>query len=439
MSHVLIVDDEAAFCRMLEAAVTAAGYPARCAASAEAALDKMAESLPSLVFMDIRMSRGGLDGLAALKIIRERHGDLPVVVVTAYGDVQTAVAAMKAGALDFLEKPLDLREVRGILRQVLGGDEKPGQEGSPIAFGGITPADPAMQSALELLSAAAESDAPVLITGESGTGKELAASFVHERSSRAALPFVKVNCAAIPGTLLESEMFGHEAGAFTGAVKARPGKFEAADRGTLLLDEIAEMDVQLQAKLLRVLQEKEVERVGGLKPLKVDVRIVATTNRPIAEAIRSGSFREDLYFRLNVFEVALPPLRQRKGDLLLLAGHFAAALSPRRPRRISSEAERAFLDYAWPGNVRELRNVMERAVILARGGVIHPSHLPPTLLSGGEAEKDEELKPQSVHEMEKRLILRTLEELGGNRTRAAEALGISRRTLLYKLKRYGVE
>lgn len=439
MSHILIVDDEAAFCRMLEAAVAAAGYRTRCASSAEAALEIVAESRPSLIFMDIRMSRGSLDGLSALKIIRERHGDLPVVVVTAYGDVQTAVMAMKAGALDFLEKPLDLREVREILRQAVGGGTMPGKDAEPIAFGGITPTDSDMQAALELLYAAAESDAPVLITGESGTGKELAASFVHERSPRAAGPFVKVNCASIPGPLLESEMFGHEAGAFTGAVKAKPGKFETAHRGTLLLDEIAEMDARLQAKLLRALQEKEVERVGGTRPAKVDVRIVATTNQKIAEVIRNGAFREDLYFRLNVFEVALPPLRKRRADIMLLAGHFAGSFSPHRPKRISAETESALLDYGWPGNVRELRNVMERASILARGGVIHPSHLPPALRPGSETKHEEGEETKSVHEMEKRLILKTLEEMGGNRTRAAEALCISRRTLLYKLKRYGVD
>jgi len=439
MSYVLIVDDEAAFCRMLEAAVAAAGYRTRSAASAEAALEIIAADLPSLVFMDVRMSRGGLDGLAALNVIRERFGDLPVVVVTAYGDVQTAVAAMKAGALDFLEKPLDLREAREILGRVVGGGEAAPDEKQPIPFGGITPADPAMQAALELLAAAAASDAPVLITGESGTGKELAAAFVHERSPRAALPFVKVNCAAIPGNLLESEMFGHEAGAFTGAVKAKPGKFELADGGTLLLDEIAEMDVQLQAKLLRALQEKEVERIGGTRPLRTDVRVVATTNRRIPEVIAKGTFREDLYFRLNVFEVALPPLRERRDDILLLAGHLAASFSPRRPKRISPEAQGVLVDYGWPGNVRELRNAMERAVILARGGVIHPPHLPPTLLPGQDGKREEGARSTSVHEMEKRLILRTLEEMGGNRTRAAEALGISRRALLYKLKRYGVE
>ncbi|MBM4319597.1 MAG: sigma-54-dependent Fis family transcriptional regulator [Deltaproteobacteria bacterium] len=462
-NYVLVVDDEPAFRRMLETTISGHGCRARGAASGEEALELVQQERPELVFLDLRMSRTGLDGLETLRQLRQRCADLPVVMVTAHGDVQVAVAAMKAGALDFLEKPLDLREVRRILEQLLSARSSPARE--QLLFGGICPADGAMQSVLELLAAAAESSAPVLITGESGTGKELAAAFVHERSSRSRASYVKVNCAAIPANLLEPELFGHEAGAFTGAHKARPGKFEIADGGTILLDEIAELDTRLQAKLLRVLQEKEVERVGSPRPRKVDVRVIATTNRDLGQAIAAQQFRQDLYFRLNVFEVVLPPLRQRRQDLLPLAHRLAVELSPDRPRRLAAETELLLLGHSWPGNVRELRNAMERAVILARGGVIHPEHLPPNLQvardgdggssAGGDGDgSDVHEEPgetraefamtapspplSSVHEMERKLIGETLEQLAGNRTRAAEALGISRRTLLYKLKRYGL-
>jgi len=446
MSYVLIVDDEPPFRGMLESTVTAAGFAARTASSGEEALGIVVEKEPGLVFMDLRMGSHAMSGLDALAAIRSRRPDVPVVLVTAYGDVQTAVAAMKAGALDFLEKPIDLMDVRRILGDVLGPVETPGRAPGreSIAFGGITPAEGPVQAALELLVSAAGTDAPILITGESGTGKELAAAFVHERSPRSSGPFVKVNCAAIPSGLLEAEMFGCEAGAFTGAVRRRDGHFDAADGGTLLLDEIAEMDASLQAKLLRVIQEKEFEPVGGTRPRRVDVRIIASTNRSIAGAIRSGAFREDLYFRLNVFEVMVPPLRDRRADILPLARLFARELSPDRPRRIAPEAEEALLAHAWPGNVRELRNAIERASILARGGVVRPEHLPPNMAASPPAGSTgghgfEPRAGASVHEMERELIVKTLAMTGGNRTRAAELMGMSRRALLYKIKRYGIE
>ncbi|MBI4704308.1 MAG: sigma-54-dependent Fis family transcriptional regulator [Deltaproteobacteria bacterium] len=367
-----------------------------------------------------------------------------MAIITAYGDVQSAVAAMKLGALDFLEKPLDLDQVRSIVREVLAPPEPQPEPAGPLPrqFGGITPSASAFQAALELLAAAAESSAPVLIAGESGTGKELAASFVHEHSARSTGPFVKVNCAAIAPSLLESEMFGHEAGAFTGADRAKAGRFEAADGGSLLLDEIGEMDGALQVKLLRVLQEKEFERVGAVGPRRVDVRVIATTNRDLPLAIREGRFREDLYFRLNVFEVLLPPLRERPRDILPLARAFIAELGTGRPRKLAPEAEQLLCAHRWPGNVRELRNAIERAVIVARGGVIHPEHLPPTVAAASASPvppAGPAARPgTTVHEMEHDLIVQTLAAQGGNRTRAAQALGMSRRALLYKLKRYGI-
>jgi DNA-binding NtrC family response regulator len=441
---VLIVDDEPAFRRMLETAVSAAGYRARAVASGEEALASIARDSPRIVFLDQRMGARSMSGIQTLEAIRAAHADVPVVICTAFGDVQTAVAAIKAGALDFLEKPIDLADLRRILRDVLepetGAEPGPGR----LEFGGIVPSGDAMQAVLELLDAAARTEAPVLISGESGTGKEHAAAFVHERSDRRSKPFVKVNCAAIPAGLLEAEMFGCVPGAFTGAARAREGRFAAAEGGTLLLDEIAEMGAGLQVKLLRVIQEREYEPLGDNRTRRADVRVLASTNRSIPEAIRTGAFREDLYFRLNVFEVLLPPLRDRRGDILPLARRLLAELAGDRPRRLAPETEALLLAHRWPGNVRELRNTLERAAILARGGVIRPEHLPPTVGAagtGGTAGTAAPAIPRagtSVHEMERALIVETLAMTSGNRTRAAETLGLSRRALQYKLKRYGI-
>ncbi|MBW2455610.1 MAG: sigma-54-dependent Fis family transcriptional regulator [Deltaproteobacteria bacterium] len=444
MSYVLIVDDEEPFRRLLETTVAAMGHSVQGVGSGEEALSRMDRAAPALVLLDLRMGPRSLDGLATLREIRARFGDLPVALITGYGDVPSAVAAMKLGALDFLEKPIDLDEVRQLVADMVGagsGQAAPA-DGEPLPFGGITPVDAHFQKRLQLLAAAAESNAPVLISGESGTGKEVAASFVHARSARAEGPFVKVNCAAIPGSLLESEMFGHEAGAFTGAERATAGRFEAADGGTLLLDEIAEMEPALQAKLLRVLQEKELERVGATTTRAIDVRVVATTNQDLPQAIADKTFREDLYFRLNVFEVVLPPLRDHRADILPLAKHFIERHAPGKRRKLSSLAEAMLQAHRFPGNVRELGNAMERAVILARGGVIHAEHLPPTMGAApavGPAPAGEAVRPgTTVHDMERALIIQTLAAHDGNRTHAAKAMGMSRRALLYKIKRYGL-
>ncbi|MDX9719576.1 MAG: sigma-54 dependent transcriptional regulator [Myxococcota bacterium] len=462
-SRILVVDDEAPFRQMMCRALSGAGHEVCEAASGEEALDCLAlaeggEAI-GLVFLDLRMKPDGLDGIRTLELLREQHGELPVVVVSAFGDVRQAVAAMKLGALDFLEKPVDLRELRRITSGLFGADAPASSALGPLRLGGIECERGAFYEALSLLQAAASSSAPLLITGESGTGKELAAAFAHERSAVAAGPFVKVNCAAIPGNLLEAEMFGVEKGAFTGANVSRPGRFEAADGGTLLLDEIGELEVSLQAKLLRVLQEKEVERVGGNRARRVNVRVIATTNRELHKEMERGAFREDLYFRLNVFEIHLPPLREHPEDILPLARHFARTLSPTSARRLAPEAEQRLLAYEWPGNIRELHNAIERAAILARGGVIHVEHLPPSLRSKAatlaparRAEAQSEQHPaaepeatallegaSTVQEMERALIVRTLAQNGGNRTQTAKALGLSRRALHYKLNRYGIE
>ncbi len=442
--YALIVDDEKAFRTMLEAAVTAAGFPVQTASSGEKAIACIEKELPGVVFLDQRMGPQSMTGLETLEAIRERYQELPVVMVTAFGDVQCAVAAMKAGALDFLEKPIDFNDLRRILQELLAVGDFVDTPGERRSFGGIVPSGDAMQSTLELLEACAQSDTSVLVTGESGTGKELAASFVHGHSGRKNGPFIKVNCAAIPAALLEGEMFGWESGAFTGATRSREGRFAEANRGTLLLDEISEMGIDLQSKLLRVIQEKEFHPLGASRPRKSDVRIIASSNRSIPEAIAAGLFREDLYYRLNVFEVLLPPLRERAGDILPLARHFIETLATDRPRRLSSDATQLLMEYDWPGNVRELRNAMERAVILARGGVIHPDHLPPNVRGGPKRPRSLPSVSSvlragtSVQEMERALIAETLNSTDGNRTHAAEILGMSRRALLYKIKRYGL-
>jgi two-component system NtrC family response regulator len=442
--YVLIVDDELAFRTMLEAAVTAAGFSAKTASSGEEALAFIEKAAPGLVFLDQRMGPKSMTGLETLEAIRERYQDVPVVMVTGFGDVQCAVAAMKSGALDFLEKPIDFGDLRRVLHEVLAveGLEAPGP--GRRSFGGIVPSGDAMQATLELLEACAQTDASVLITGESGTGKELAASFVHEHSGRKNGPFIKVNCAAIPASLLEGEMFGWESGAFTGAARSREGRFAAAHRGTLLLDEISEMSIDLQAKLLRAIQEKEYQPLGASRTRKSDARIIASANRSIPAAIAAGVFREDLYYRLNVFEVLLPPLRERVGDILPLSRRLMEELAADRPRRLAPDAAALLMAYHWPGNVRELRNALERAVILARGGVIHPEHLPPNVRGHAEHPQSQPSSSSllragtSVQEMERALIVETLSATDGNRTRAAEILGMSRRALLYKIKRYGL-
>lgn len=441
---VLIVDDEAPFRRMMENVVDGAGFGVVTAASGEEALTAIEERRPGLVLLDLRLGAGAMDGIAALEQIRAKDQQLPVVMITGFGNVGHAVAAMKLGALDFLEKPVDLDEVRRILHNVFDpdGDSETDDSHRAIEFGGIVPAPGPLRATVELMSAAADSLAPLLISGESGTGKELAASFIHEHSPCATGPYIKVNCAAISPNLLEAEMFGVVKGAFTGANQDKPGRFEAADGGSLLLDEIGELEPSLQAKLLRALQEKEIERVGSIEPRKVCVRLIASTNRDLQKAMTEGRFREDLFFRLNVFEIVLPPLRERPDDILPLAQLFAAELAPDKPRRLAPETEKALGAYDWPGNVRELRNAIERAVILARGGVIRPTHLPPNIGDTPPRESPAATTATfgrgSIHEMERKLIIETLQRTEGNRTQAAEALGISRRALQYKLKRYSL-
>jgi len=442
--RVLIVEDDPSTRLGLTELVRTWGFTAEAAANGEEALERVTDFRPSIVISDMVMPRmGGLELLQALK----DEGGLTVVLLTAQGTVETAVEAIKLGAYDYLTKPVEpqrlkilldkiaerhdtLREVRGLRRQLR-------EHGT---FGKMIGNSPEMRKVYQVVEQAAPTSASVLVWGESGTGKELVAQTLHQLSPRAHAPFVPINCAAIPETLLESEIFGHEKGAFTGAMDRREGCFELADRGTLFLDEIAEMTPATQVKLLRVLQERRFRRLGGRSEQSVDVRVIAATNVNPPEAVRTGKLREDLYYRLNVFSIELPPLRQRKSDLPLLIQSFLTEFNQRNGKVVSAldaDAMRILEHYSWPGNVRELRNVIERAVILSSGEFIEPKHLPPLI-----SEVPDTAKPMlslsagtTVEEAERRLILLTLEHTRDNKTRAAEILGISLKTLHNKLNR----
>ncbi len=428
--QVLVVDDEPLMCRSLSQAIKRLGYDTASVGSGKEALRQLERSPSRLIFSDVRMS--GMDGLEFLRRVKATWPETSVVVMTAYGSVETAVQAMKAGATDFLLKPFSMNKVEEILDRTLGRSDHPSLAcvEVPIRPGTeIITRDLQILRILTTIKRVAESTATVLIQGESGTGKELLAQAIHSWSRRSG-PFVVVNCAAIPEALLESELFGHEKGAFTGAITRRVGKFEVAHRGTLLLDETGETPLALQAKLLRALQEGEVDRVGGHRPVTVDVRVVATTNRNLQEEIRAGRFRQDLFFRLKVVTVTLPPLRERPGDIPLLVAHFMKKYTKGGQILKISKAGMTQLErYPWPGNIRELGNCLHGAVLLCPGHTIQPEHLSldqdcPSLARG------------SFREMEKHLILETLARVGGNRTQAAKVLGVSVRTIRNRLRGY---
>jgi DNA-binding NtrC family response regulator len=443
--RVLIVEDEPSTRLGLTELVRTWGFTAESAADGEEALQRITVFRPSIVISDLVMPRmGGLDLLRALK---DEGGELTVVILTAQGTVETAVEAIKQGAYDYLTKPIEpqrlkilldkiverqdtLREVKVLRRQLR-------EHGT---FGSLIGSSPSMRKVYQVVEQAAPTSASVLIWGESGTGKELVAKIIHQLSPRAQMPFVPINCAAIPETLLESEIFGHEKGAFTGAVDRREGCFELADRGTLFLDEIAEMTPATQVKLLRVLQERAFRRVGGRAEQTVDVRVIAATNVVPIDAVKHGKLREDLFYRLNVFAIELPPLRQRKEDLPLLIQSFLTEFNARNHKHVSAvdpAAMRILEQYAWPGNVRELRNVIERAVILSSGEFVETTHLPPLVTQSPDVVKPTvSLTPgTTVEEAERQLILMTLEHTRDNKTRAAEILGISLKTLHNKLNK----
>jgi DNA-binding NtrC family response regulator len=445
---ILVVDDDAGQRGLLGEFLTRQGYDVRTADSGEAALAEVASRVPDLVISDVRMP--GMTGLEALREVRVAHPALPVLLVTGYADVRDAVVAMRDGAVDYLEKPIDLDELLRLVDRILGVAERGFPEVDlPPLPSGVVYASQAMARALAEVALVAPSEARVLVTGESGTGKEVVARLIHHWSPRVAGPLVLVNCAAIPENLLESEFFGHERGAFTGAVSQRVGRFEEAAGGTIFLDEIGEIPLPLQAKLLRVVQDGSYQRVGGNKEQRSDARIVAATNRDLEKDVEDGRFREDLYYRLNVIEIGLAPLRQRVEDILPLALLFAEKFGA-GPPRLSPNTVQALRGYAWPGNVRELQNAMERAALMSRGGIILPEHLPtrvvreasaaPACAPAFAAPPPAEAGPsKTIEDLEREAIERALREHDHNRTRAAKALGISRRTLIYRLRRYADE
>jgi DNA-binding NtrC family response regulator len=447
--RVLIVDDEPAVADLLREQVMEWGYEAVVEGDGLAALKRAEEFLPSVVITDVLMPR--LDGFGLLRELRERYPEMAVILLTGQGSVEMALRAIQdEGAYHYFEKPIDLYKLRIIVEHAMEYGETR-RENETLrrqlrdrgAFGELVGDSDTMRKVYALIEQVAPSSASVLITGESGTGKELVARTIHNLSPRKSAQFVAINCSAIPETLMESELFGHEKGAFTGAAARRQGCFELANGGTLLLDEIGEMPTLLQAKLLRVLEERTLRRLGSTHEIPVDVRLLAATNRDPHEAVRDGRFREDLLYRLNVITIEMPPLRERKSDLPLLAQHLVTQLAERhkRPARFFSQAALEVMRaHYWPGNVRELRNVVERAVIICSGEQIERHHLAPYPVEQRERVRQEDTITlpigTPIEEMERQMIMRTLQKTANNKTRAAELLGISLKTLHNKLRLY---
>ena len=442
--YILAVDDEPSMLRLLEISLRQAGYQPLTAKDGREALEVIRTRNVDCVVTDLHMPR--MDGLQLLKEIRQTETALPVIIVTAQGEIKSAIEAMKHGASDYILRPFDLEALELAIKRALSFSrlvvENQFLRDEKSADTGMVGNSPAMQQLQQSIRQVAPEKATVLVAGETGTGKELVARAIHAGSPRSSGLFVAVNCAAIPHEMLESELFGHEKGAFTGAIKERIGKFELADGGTLFLDEITEMPMQLQAKLLRALQENVIERVGGNHPISVDIRVVAATNRNPRDAIKEGKLREDLYYRLNVFRIDLPALKERKTDIEALAKHFLA----RRHVEISGAAVNALVQYDWPGNVRELENVLERAAIISGNQTILPLHLPAEMVNDdsavaqmpeGATTTDNPLAlPNAVESLERRLIVEALVVTQGNKSRAAKLLEISERSLWYKLSQY---
>ena len=444
---ILVVEDDPNLREAIGDTLELSGRPFIAVEGGREALAVLEQQAVAIVVSDVRMMP--MDGITLLKEIRVGYPHLPVLLMTAYAEVDKAVDAMRSGACDFLLKPFD---PQALLSQIEKYELPDTGESA-----GVVAIDPVSRNLFTVAARVAQTDATVLLTGESGVGKEVVARFIHRQSARREGPFVAINCAAIPESLLEATLFGYEKGAFTGATQAQAGKFEQAQNGTLLLDEVTEMPLSLQAKLLRVLQEREVERVGGKKPVALDIRIIATSNRDMAEAVSKGVFREDLYYRLNVFPVAIPALRERPEDVVAIARHFIVEHGGRLGRTgvsLSATAEAVLKAYGWPGNVRELENVIQRALILAPGELIEPCHLnlhgkvlPDTpsavvlesLPSPLAALQESPKKVDNMKDLEREHILRTLAEAGGSRKLAVERLGISERTLRYKLQQYREE
>lgn len=427
---IAIVDDDPAQRQLLDNALQRAGFRTLLCEDGESALAQAGQA--DLMLLDVRMP--GLSGLEVLERLRRDGATVPVILLTAYIDVRDAVNAMKQGAVDYLEKPVDLDELITAIDETLGQTGRgPIHERSGMPHGIVAESE-AMREVFRQASRVATTGATVLLLGESGCGKEVLARFIHGESPRAKRPLVAVDCASLPANLIESELFGHEKGAFTGAGESRRGRFEEADGTTLFLDEIGELPPPLQPKLLRVLETGALRRIGAESDRRVDVRVIAATNRDLETETREGRFREDLYYRLNVFPIILPPLRDRVDDILPMAELFLRE----RHKRLAPAAQRLLLNYTWPGNVRELHNAMERAAILANGSLVLPTDLPPALRRAAPASNSGSVLVGDMQEIQRRAILEALGKTGGNKTQAAEMLGISRRNLIYKLRAYGL-
>lgn len=450
MKTILVVDDEKNMRWALEKGLQQAGYRTISAPDGPEGLNLIDSDGPDLVLLDLKMPK--MDGLEVLQLIREQRPELPVIMITAHGSVATAIEAIKAGAYDYISKPFNLEEIQLVIDKALevrALTEEVAKLRSEVekkySFQNIIGKSPKMRAVFDLVERVAGTSASVLIYGESGTGKEMVAKAIHYLSPRRHRPYVQVNCSALPETLLESELFGHEKGAFTGAIARRQGRFELADTGTLLLDEIGELTPSVQVKLLRVLQDRTFERVGGAETIKVDVRMIAATNRDLTQAMAEGRFREDLYYRLNVVPIHLPPLRERVEDIPLLVDHFFKKFGQNgRAKTLTPEAARRLAEYRWPGNVRELENTIERAVIISRGDRITVEDLPRELrLPSVNSHRRVAFKlPEggaNLEEVERDLIRQAIERTGGNQTQAARLLGITRHTLLYRLEKYGLK
>lgn len=449
--RVLLVDDDRSHLRVVASQLENQGFQVVPAESAESALEALAEAAPDVLVTDLRMP--GRGGLELLEEVKRRSPELPVVFLTAYGTINLAVEATKRGAFDFLTKPVEIAHLAHVIRRAYEVQELVRENRrlteavtARFHFEGILGVSPKFRRVIEKARQLARVDVTVLIEGESGTGKELVARAIHFNSARARRPFVVLNCAAIPEDLLESELFGYRKGAFTGAVQDKKGKFEAAHTGTIFLDEIGELAPAAQAKLLRVLQEREIDVVGDTRPHPVDVRVIAATNRNLEELMREGRFRDDLYYRLAVAALRLPPLRERREDIPLLANQFLEQCSRRMNRsfQVSADALRALQEYSWPGNIRELQNVIEQAAVFAQGEIISAAALPANVrLRGGGllAKLHLELpdEPISLEEVERELLLAALVKHDWNQTRAARYLGISRNTLIYRMQKFGIK
>ncbi len=487
---VLVVDDDADVRALLKDLLSEEGYKPRIAKTGAEALEAVAKDLPDLVMMDVKLP--DQDGLGVLKTLKREHPELEVIVMTAFGGSSTAIKAMEQGAYDYVTKPFEIDDLLATLKRVFEHADMSSEVSalrlelgkSAAERERIVGSSKPMLEVFKLIGKVASSDATVLITGESGTGKELVAEALHKASKRNPHPLVKVSCAALPETLLETELFGHEKGSFTGAMTMRKGRFETANKGTIFLDEIGEMTLGTQTKLLRIIQEREFERIGSNVPIKIDIRVITATNRNLAEEVDKGRFREDLYYRLNVIHIDMPPLRERKEDIPLLVEHFLVKYrhAPGEiPTTISEDALNRLVEYDWPGNVRELENAIERAVVLSRGNPITADHLPfsnsreardrralaqrRSRLDDEEARLDDRRSALEADEaeaaaadgagngdgngtgsfkdrvssLERQLIKEALDRAGGNRTKAAEDLGIYRRLLYAKIKEYGLE